>query len=244
MRRLIFLATAKCSLLVYSCVGLFCMSHSLIIFDCDGTLVDSETLYNTVTSELLISLGFEEYTPHRCLELFAGQSWGTIKTILEDKHGADIPRDIIERYIKITSDRMETDIVPAPDSNSVITTLKGTHTVCVASNGERNNVIKSLNITGLIRHFSDDLIFTKSQVKRPKPHPDLFLFAAEKMDFNPDQCLVIEDSEAGVEAACAANMRVLGYTGCAHDKNLQKKLLHEAGADIVTDQLIHILDHL
>ena len=78
----------------------------LIIFDCDGTLVDSETLYNTITSELLIELGFPEYTPERCIELFAGQAWSTIKKTLEDKHGDIIPHDIIARYIQTANGRI------------------------------------------------------------------------------------------------------------------------------------------
>ena len=220
------------------------MEHSLIIFDCDGTLVDSETLYNTITSELLVGLGFPEYTPERCIELFAGQAWSTIKKTLENKHGDIIPSDIIERYIKIANGRMDTDLKTPNDAHNVVKTLKQDRAICVASNGERNNVIKSLDVTGLKSFFPDEHIFTKIQVPRPKPAPDLFLFAAEQMGFAPSECLIIEDSPAGVAAAVAAGMNVIGFTGCSHDQENQESLLRNAGATQITNQLIHILNHV
>ena len=219
------------------------MSSSLIIFDCDGTLVDSELLYNTITSELLTEMGFDAYTPERCIELFAGQSWSTIKSILEEAHGDIIPPDIIERYIRTANGRMD-DVEAPDDAHHVVRTIKDNHSVCVASNGERNNVIKSLTVTGLIEFFPDEHIFTKILVERPKPAPDLFLHTAEQLGFDIDQCLVIEDSTAGVHAAKAANMQVIGFTGASHDKAAQTKALEDAGADIITDRLIHILEHV
>ncbi len=216
----------------------------LIIFDCDGTLVDSEYLYNSITAELLNGLGFAEYTPELCIALFAGQAWGSIKVILEEKHGGEIPRDIIDRYIALANARMEDDLQSPEDAHHVVETLKQSKSICVASNGERNNVIKSLTLTGLYDHFHDDHIFTKIQVGRPKPAPDLFLFAAEQMGFAPEQCLVIEDSVAGITAAKAAGMRSIGFFGTAHDQDAQAKALKNAGADVLAGQLIHILDHI
>lgn len=216
----------------------------LIIFDCDGTLVDSETLYNSITAELLNELGFEEYTPELCIELFAGQAWSTIKAGLEERHGAEIPKDIVERYIAIANARMDTDLQTPLGADDVVSALKAERSICVASNGERNNVIKSLKITGLMDHFIEDHIFTKIQVEQPKPAPDLFLFAAERMGFESSHCLVIEDSPAGVAAAVAANMKVIGFTGCAHDQDQQAELLKNAGAKIITDKLIHITDYI
>lgn len=215
----------------------------LVIFDCDGTLVDSELLYNTVTAELLNGLGFDEYTPELCIELFGGQSWGTIKAVLEEKHGQAIPRDIIDQYIKTANARMD-DLKSPDDVHHVVETAKSKAAICVASNGERNNVIKSLRVTGLFDHFGEERIFTKIQVERPKPAPDLFLFTAKQMGFAPEQCLIIEDSPAGVTAAKAANMKVIGFTGTAHDKAAQSDLLRNVGADVITDRFIHILDHI
>jgi beta-phosphoglucomutase-like phosphatase (HAD superfamily) len=114
----------------------------------------------------------------------------------------------------------------------------------VASNGERGNVIKSLEVTGLLHHFDEDRVFTKIQVERPKPAPDLFLFACEKMQVAPANALAIEDSVAGVAAARAADIHVLGFTGTAHNKENHAKMLKNAGADAIIDTLIHIEAHL
>lgn len=205
--------------------------------------MDSETLYNTITSELLTELGFAEYTPEICIDLFAGQAWSMIKATLEEKHGDIIPRDIIERYIKTANAQMDFDLRTPEGASDVLAQLKQERSICVASNGERNNVLKSLRVTGLMEHFVEEQVFTKIQVARPKPAPDLFLFTAEQMGFEPAQCLVIEDSPAGVAAAVAANMPVIGFTGCSHDQERQADLLTDAGANFIIDKLIHIQNH-
>jgi beta-phosphoglucomutase-like phosphatase (HAD superfamily) len=114
----------------------------------------------------------------------------------------------------------------------------------VASNGERSNVVESLNLTGLKKHFVDGHIFTKIQVKNPKPHPDLFLFAATQMGVAPENCVVIEDSAAGVRAGVAAGMMTFGFTGASHDPIKQAEILKSAGATAVYPRLIHIREHL
>lgn len=203
----------------------------LVIFDCDGTLVDTEPLYNTITSELLTELGLEGYSPERCIELFGGLSWSTIKAKLENEHGPDlIPRDIIDRYIKTANTRMDQGLKTPHGAANFIETVKQTRKICVASNGERNNVIKSLQVTQLLPHFPDAHIFTKIQVERPKPARDLFLFTADKMGVEPKNCLVIEDSLSGVKAGVAANMNVIGFTGTAHKPDEAELVLKKAGA--------------
>lgn len=216
----------------------------LIIFDCDGTLVDSEHLYNSITSELLNEIGYDEYTPALCMELFTGQSWSTIRTTLEARHGQKMPDDIIERYIRIANTKMDHDFEATPYADDVLKTLSVGRKICVASNGERGNVIKSLKITGLFHHFGEKHIFSKIQVARPKPAPDLFLFACEQMGIAPDKTLIVEDSVAGVEAACAAGIAVLGFTGAAHVPEKQALALKNAGASVIIESLIHIRDHI
>ncbi len=218
--------------------------HQLIIFDCDGTLVDSEYLYNSITSELLGELGYDNYTPELCMELFTGQSWSTIRMTLEERHGEPMPDDIIERYIRIANEKMDHDFDATPHANDVLHKLSAERQICVGSNGERNNVIKSLEVTGLLHHFDEDRIFTKKQVERPKPAPDLFLFACEQMQVEPANTLVVEDSPAGVEAARAAGIHTLGFIGTAHNKENQAAALKNAGADAIIETLIHIEEHL
>ena len=218
--------------------------HSLIIFDCDGTLVDSERLYNTVTAELLNEIGYDEYTPQLCLERFSGKSWSTIRDELEEHHGEPMPADIVQRYIKIAGSRMDTDLKAARHASAVLKNLKAQTQICIGSNGERGNVIKSLAVTSLLSYFEEDRIFTKIQVESPKPAPDIFLFACDKMQTPPANALVIEDSPAGVNAARAAGIDVLGFIGTAHDKAAQGQALKDAGANAIIDELIHIEHHL
>lgn len=216
----------------------------LIIFDCDGTLVDSEWLYNSITAELLNELGFEEYTPEMCLDLFAGQSWSTIKPMLEERHNKPMPDDIIQRYIRIAECRMDHDFDAAPHAEAVLKRYAQSHKICVGSNGERGNVIKSLEVTGLKPFFPDAHIFTKIQVDKPKPAPDLFHFACAQMGAQEHKSLVIEDSAAGVMAAKNAGIKVLGYIGTAHNKDKQAQKLKNAGADEILEELIHIDTHI
>lgn len=217
----------------------------LIIFDCDGTLVDSEYLNNKITSDLLIELGLTDYTPEKCIADFAGVAWSNIRQTLVERHGSVIPDDVVKRYIRTVQERMPDLLKPVPDSLDVVTGLKDHITLCVGSNGERSNVMQSLSLSGFDEIFHDANIFTKIQVEQPKPHPDLFLFAAEQMGFaDPSRILVIEDSPTGVQAGKAAGMQTWGFTGVAHDKETQHKALEKAGADRVFDRLIHMPEML
>ncbi len=217
---------------------------NLIIFDCDGTLVDSEHVYNGITAQLLNNIGYGEYTPALCLELFAGQSWSTIRPLLEARHGVAMPEDIVEQFKTLAEESMTHDFVAAPQADEVLAELSPHYQICVGSNGERGNVIKSLTVTDLKKYFIDDHIFTKIQVPKPKPAPDLFHFACAQMGVSEEDTLIIEDSPAGVTAARAAGIPVLGYIGTTHDKEKQAKALKGAGADAILEELIHIRRHL
>ncbi len=218
--------------------------NNLIIFDCDGTLVDSEHLYNSITAKILNELGFAEYTPELCLDLFAGQSWPAIRKTLEERHQAPLPSNIITRFINTAEKHMAHDFRATPHAETTLKTLHNKHKICVASNGERSNIIKSLKVTNLLPFFQDHHIFSKSQVKTPKPAPDLFLFTCEKMQTNPNNAIIIEDSVPGVLAAKAAGIKVLGYIGASHAPEKQKHKLTNAGADHIINSLIHIQNHL
>lgn len=211
--------------------------YSLIIFDCDGTLVNTEYLYNSITAELLTEIGLAGYTPEKCIEMFAGKSWSSIHDELEKLHGIEISYDIVTKYVEVANERMAGGVEAGPGALDALKLLsKSDYKICVGSNGERRSVMNSLRHAGLFDFFHDDHIFTKIQVAHPKPAPDLFLFAAEKMGGAAEEALVIEDSPTGVLAAINAGMDVIGFTGCAHDQDLQKKRLIDAGArHIFTD---------
>lgn len=219
-------------------------NYDLIIYDCDGTLVDSEYLNNKVSSDLLIEFGLSEYTPEKCIEEFSGTAWSNIKKILEERHKVEIPRSLIDNYMRLVDEKMEELLQPIDGMLEFVADTKRHCKIAVGSNGMRSNVVRSLELQGFLNHFSDDMIFTKVQVSSPKPAPDLFLFAAEKMGVAPERCLVVEDSPTGTKAGVSAGMDVLGVTATAHDVNEQEKVLFEAGASAVFADIIHMRHHL
>ncbi len=219
----------------------------LIIFDCDGTIVESETLYNSVISEFLTKAGLPEYTVERCLHDFTGITFSDIRTLVETRHDMDLSESMDPaRYVARAQELMDMTIEPIVGAADLLSTLRGQIKICVGSNGERSSVIKSLKLTGLYEYFggTDETIFTKIQVARAKPAPDLFLFAAEQMGAAPHNTIVIEDSTAGVRAGIAAGMHVIGFTGSHNSPDQHAKTLAEAGAHQCVSQLIHISEQL
>jgi HAD superfamily hydrolase (TIGR01509 family) len=223
------------------------MKPALTIFDCDGTLIDSELLYNTVISDLLCENGLDHYTPALCLERFTGLTLTDIRAQIEQEHKIDLASHITsDIYITRAQAQMDQGLNAIINADQLLTRSRSLGKICVASNGERSSVIKSLKMTGLYTAFDggEDHIFTKIQVEKAKPAPDLFLFAAEQMDVLPKDCAVIEDSVAGVRAGIAAGMYVLGFTGSHHNPATHALALKEAGAHRIFSDLIHIADYL
>lgn len=218
------------------------MEIKLIIFDCDGTLIDSEYINNKATSDVLIELGHKEFTIDYCIRFFAGCS---MHDVLDTLKKLRIPNP------EITLDAMQTRAIAmaknnlAPISNAIETVKKITLPKAVASNGERKMVITSLSITGLSKYFDNNSIFTCELVKKAKPAPDIYLYAAEKMGgIEPKHCLVIEDSVRGIIAGKAAGMNVLGFTGGNHHNDESKQALKDAGAMQIIENLAEILHYL
>jgi HAD superfamily hydrolase (TIGR01509 family) len=205
------------------------MKYECVIFDCDGTLTDSESLNNQATADVLSELGFPQYTYDVCLNEMVGMTMTAVKKMIEDREHQKLPDDFIERFIRLVSDRMDGHLQPVPHALESVTAIAKHHKTCVASNGERGIVIKSLKAIKLYNDFDDDRIFTKSQVSRGKPFPDLFLYAAEKMGVAPDKCIVVEDSIAGATAGLAAGMLTIGITAVSHDPQEDSKNMKKAG---------------
>lgn len=220
----------------------------MIIFDCDGTLVDSELLYNTVISGLLRESGFMQYTPDKCLELFTGLTLSNIRAIVEQEHQVELSAQLSsDIYVQRAHEQMDQGLAPIAGAAGLLARVRAAgYKMCVASNGERSSVFKSLKLTGLYDYFEngESQIFTKIQVQNAKPAPDLFLFAAERMSVPPAECVVVEDSVAGVRAGVAAGMQVIGFTGSHHHPAEHGRILKEAGAARVFSDLIHIADDL
>lgn len=207
------------------------MPLDLIIFDNDGTLSDSELINNIAVSALLMGYGLSEYTPDYCHKYLAGKAMSDIKAMIEQKHGVVLPDDFIARFIQDAREATKRELHPVPGAVEAVLDLAQRYKTCVASNGERENVLTAIEAIGLMPHFTEQKVFTKIQVPRGKPFPDLFLFAAKQMGAEAENCLVIEDTETGVKAAKAARMRVVGITAVAHDRAHMTEALEEAGAE-------------
>ena len=197
-----------------------------IIFDCDGTLVDSEPLTNKVIAEMAGELGII-MTWEEATKLWGGKTIDAVVYGMKEMSGNDLPDDWVPRLVQNVSNAYKHDLVPMDGISEVLDSL--TIPTCVASNGRPGHVENSLKITGLYKYFKDK-VYTASEVAHPKPAPDLFLYAVDKMDFPKEECVVIEDSIPGVTAAVRAGIRVLGLVKMSSEKELE-----EAGAEPFTN---------
>jgi len=201
----------------------------LIIFDCDGVLVDSEVLSCRCLSKVLAGYGID-VSLDQALDLFLGRS---MTAVIEHYQalGRSIPEQFSTELKAGVRDAFTSGLCPIEGVSSVLKSLRIPY--CVASSSDVDRVSLSLSLTGLAAHF-DSRLFSSQMVKRGKPAPDLFLYAAERMQANPRRTLVIEDSISGVMAAKAAGMTVWGFVGGSHYQSRDGKfMLHEAGADRV-----------
>ena len=219
--------------------------YDLIIFDCDGTLADSEELNNAALLLILHEFGLTQYTREHALSDFVGRTVSNILLGIQMETGFNFPDDAVQRYVRKVQEMQLTDLRPVVNALDFVEKSSRHFKICVGSNGERSNVLNSLKICGFDRFFSKENTFTKIQVEQGKPAPDLFLYAAEQMGMiDPARCLVIEDSESGVAAGVAAGMTVWGFTGVSHDQKTAQEKLEQAGAARIFHDFIHIQDSL
>ena len=199
----------------------------LVIFDCDGVLVDSEMLSCGCLTEVLATYGID-LGLDQALNLFLGRSTSAVL-----QHYRVLGHAIPEQFAAELGARVRTAFVaalrPIEGVGAVLKDLQIPH--CVASSSDIARVSLSLSLTGLARHFETRL-YTSQMVKQGKPAPDLFLYAAERMGADPRRTLVIEDSVSGVTAGKAAGMTVWGFVGGSHYRSRDgDAILLEAGAD-------------
>jgi HAD superfamily hydrolase (TIGR01509 family) len=220
----------------------------LLIFDCDGTLVDSELIALEVLSDMMGEFG-SPMSVAACLEAFMGRHNDDILLEMERRLGRALPTGEGQRMRERMLTRMKTELQPVPGVAAVLEALAGPR--CVASSSDLKRIAMTLDITGLSRFFGAHL-FSAAQVAHGKPAPDLFLFAAHAMGFAPGDCLVIEDSVAGVEAGVAAGMPVIGFAGASHvdashvDAGHAGKLRQAGARTVITamTDLPHAIDTL
>lgn len=200
----------------------------MVIFDCDGVLVDSERLTHQVVVEMLaehgVRLGFDE-----AVDRFIGMSMAHGLVQLKALLGGELPADFLPEMGRRTRAAFRAGLTAVPGVEAVLDGLQ--RPSCVASNGNHAKVNFTLGHTGLLHRFAGR-IFTADDVARPKPAPDLFLLAARTLGAAPGHTTVVEDTPTGVAAAKAAGMRAIGFAAMTPAGRLQA-----AGADAIAHDM-------
>jgi HAD superfamily hydrolase (TIGR01509 family) len=202
------------------------MSPELVIFDCDGVLVDSEPIANRILVAALDEAGLR-LSLDEVMVRYVGRSMASVVALAEDELGQPLPDGFLDRVQALTFAAFRRELRPIPGVAEALAALS--MPVCVASSGSPEKIALSLSLTGLDRFFHGK-VFSASEVARGKPHPDLFLYAARRMAVAEQACIVIEDSLPGIEAAKAAGMRVFGFSGGGHGGENLAMLQRDAGA--------------
>jgi HAD superfamily hydrolase (TIGR01509 family) len=209
------------------------VTPDLVIFDCDGVLVDSEAIVIEIEAELLTEAGFP-MSADECADKCVGLSGTDVGRMLEAEFGRPLPDDLYPRIERGALARFRDDLRPVTGMPELLTALDLPR--CVASSSDLDRIKLSLDLTGLTRHFDPAAIYSAQMVTRGKPAPDLFLHAAGLLGATPDRCLVIEDSPAGVAAALAADMSVVGFTAGTHARPSLEQRLRAAGASTIFER--------
>ncbi len=179
----------------------------LVIFDCDGVLVDSERISVQIDRRVMAEFGIQ-ISEAEVIERFMGRSEGTMIQAIEAHLGRAVPADWDEGYEAMYRTAFEAELAPVDGVLDALDAI--TQPTCVASSSQPDGLRYKLELCGLLQRFGDR-VFSAAQVKNGKPAPDLFLFAADRLGVNPSRCVVIEDSPYGVQAARAAGMHALAY---------------------------------
>ncbi len=204
------------------------MIHELVIFDCDGVLVDTEALANEHIAQFLSQYG-PAVTGHECRTMFQGKTLDDVCRIFSETHNLDPAPDIVGKMRSTIEDAMGSGIEPIRGSVELVKQLIGNKIpVCVASSGSVPKMHKTLSQVGLLENL-ENVLFSAQDVGRGKPHPDVFLAAASAMNVNCRDAVIIEDSLSGVVAGIAAGARVLGFAG---DPFTSAEALANAGAEV------------
>lgn len=210
----------------------------LIIFDCDGVLIDSEWLVNQIEIEELARLGYpipmEDY-----LDISLGRTHEEVEKQLFKRFGFRPHYKFWKAVRERQAEEFEEKLTPIDGVLEGIQNLSVPY--CVASNSDSERLKLTLNITGIFP-FLDGRIFGCECVKKGKPEPDIFLYAAHKMGIKPAKCLVIEDSVHGIKAAQTAGMEVWGFCGGRHFTPKRKESLSKAGVRHIFDDMTKVLE--
>ena len=202
------------------------MNYQCIIFDCDGVLVDSEEISNRVLLEMVKALGVE-IEENYALERFSGTSLKSIFEYVEQRINKKLPPSFEADYRRKTFELFKTDLKPIKGIREVLRRIS--IPICVASSGPLDKIKLNLTTTGLLPAFYGN-IFSSYEIQSWKPDPGIFLHAAKEMGFAPEDCLVVEDSIAGIRAA-----RKGGFDVCGFVNQQNTKAFEEEGAIVIRE---------
>jgi HAD superfamily hydrolase (TIGR01509 family) len=205
----------------------------VVIFDCNGVLVDSEALSTAIVSQEFIRAGFG-LTPDVVARYFTGRRPADMFAEVEMAAGRKLPADFPTTVAAATLRRFREELRATKHAAYALSWLRGPK--CVASSSSHDRIRVSLETTDLIRFFEPNL-FSAGDVRNGKPAPDLFLHAANRMGVDPGACIVVEDSPVGVAAGVAAGMTVVGFVGGSHAGGKLGDHLKTAGATTVINDL-------
>ena len=207
----------------------------MLIFDCNGVLVDSEPIAAAVAADQFARIGIP-IPPELVTRYFFGRRPADMFALVEAATRCKLPANFGADVAAATLKRLRAELRAIPHARHALTWLRGPK--CVASSSACDRIRASLEITGLARYF--DFVFTASDVQNGKPAPDLFLHAASRMGVQASDCIVIEDSPAGVTAATAAGMTAIGFVGGSHASAQLGEQLTRAGARAIVADLRHL----
>ncbi len=212
----------------------------LVIFDCDGVLINSEEIYVNSEIEFLSNAGFQ-LEKRAYMEAFMGLSqddWRVkLGTAVQERSGHPLPENFFESLDTFVMQRFESELRSISGVRGAVSNLE--LTCCVASSTPLPALQWKLEHTGLADLFSPR-IFSADMVDRGKPAPDLFLHAAATLAIEPRHCVVVEDSANGVIAGKAAGMKVIGFTGGDHCLADHEAILIDSGAQVVIDDFAQL----
>jgi len=187
----------------------------LVIFDCDGVLIDSEVLSKRVLLEML-QASEVVITDHYFDTYFLGQSFKSVTAKVKDDYSVVLSDNFRQDYLSALLQVFAEELKPTDNVSEMLSRLSKPR--CVATSSSPQRVEFALKTVGLSDYFGEH-VFTSSEVKNGKPAPDIFLHTAQRMGVAPQNCLVIEDSQAGIQGALAAKMHVIRYAGASHLKH-------------------------
>lgn len=205
----------------------------VVIFDCNGVLVDSEPLATAIVSQEFMRAGFP-LTPEVVARYFTGRRPADMFAEVENAARRKLPPNFADTVASVILRRFRRELRATPHADYALSWLRGPK--CVASSSSHERIRVSLESTGLIRFFEPNL-FSASDVRKGKPAPDLFLHVAGTLRVSPGECIVVEDSAVGVAAGVAAGMTVIGFVGGSHAGSQLDTVLRAAGARSVISDL-------